>query len=348
MGPLDPSYDPGVKKIIALSLCASIVCSGMVLAQEKTPEPKPETPEAPAPSPAPKAPANPPAETAHSPAPGAFENTAAVDAWMATYYLRPEPNRVLEAFRTLAREHAIGLNGRDNADKSWNYTAFFWACMRENSASMAEWCATIGHLDEPAKTWWWTPVWMSQTVAGNEAINAAMALPVGHADRIDYKWLQQKPVDILQTPFRQEGKQQISMLWSAFEATGDKAMIYKMYEGFVPPEPRQPKDEIDAQLVQKKRERNQAMIENTRKGFAENLPKHPKALELCKESIQNLRDPVKSEITRLVAEAEAKVAAEHPAPATSKADTQPTPEPKPEVAPRPQTEPKPEPKTEPK
>lgn len=345
-----------MKTNLAVSVCFSFLCVGLALGQEKAADPKPDAKPQPAvaPAPAPAAPEPAAAVPAAPPAAGGFENAEAVDRWMEGYYKHPEPERVLEAFRTLAREKVIGLTTREGADKNWDYAAFFWACMKENAASMAEWCATIGPLEEPAKTWWWTPVWMSQTVAGNEAINAAINLPLGHKNRIAFKWLAQKPVDILQTPFRREGKQQLSMLWSAFCATGDKAMIYKMYEAFVPSEPKPANNPQQAQLVQAQIQHNKKMVENVRRSFAENLPRHPKALEICKESIANLREPVKSEIARLVAEAEAKVsggdakpATEEPKPAAeAKPDTKPAPEPETTLTPK--ADPKPQPKEEPK
>lgn len=239
--------------------------------------------------------------------PAHFADAQAVATWMKSYYLKPQPELVLEAFATLAATKEFGAN----ADQTWAQTAFFWAVMRQNAASMAEWCATIGPLAEPAKTWWWTAVWMSQTEAGNQALKAAMELPDGHAGQVKYPWLKDPPQDILQRAFR--GTQQISMLWHAFYATGEQRMIFKLYEGFVPPEPRAARDAVDAQLREKRVEKNKQIVIATRLSFAENLPKHPKAIEICKASIENLKDPVKSEIAKLVADAEAAV----PAPAAT-------------------------------
>lgn len=354
-------------KPLVLSLIATLACAAASIAQETPPapptQPAPTTP-TPAPSPAaePKPEEQPPAPaTADSTTPPEaqaqasqpFADADAVEKWMQTYYLHPEPNRVVEAFQTLARTKSIGVN----ADHTWAQTAFFWACMRENAASMAEWCATVGHLDEPAKTWWWTAVWMSQTIAGNEAIAAAASLPEGHADKIKFSWLNQKPQDILQTSFRGNGRQHIEMLWYAFAATGNEAMIYKMFEGFVPPEPKEPQNQMQAQIADRRRAKNKEIIENTRKGFAENLPKFPKALQICKDSIPKLKDPVKSEITKLVADAEATASGHAPTPPaestpTPKAETPSNPDsaltPAPESTPQsePKSEPKPEPKKE--
>jgi hypothetical protein len=335
--------------LIAASLIAPLMCSGGVLAQNM-PQDQPRPPSNPAPEPAPAPAPDAAIPSATSPAealavPGAqpkavvpFADGAAVDVWMETYYQHPEPGRVLEAFQTLARTKSIGVD----KDHTWAQTAFFWACMRENAASMAEWCATIGHLDEPAKTWWWTAVWMSQTVAGNEALQAAASLPEGHVDRVNYNWLRQKPQDIMQTSFRGNGKQHVAMLWHAFYATGSERMIFKMYEGFVPVEPKEPKTPEEAKIATIKRERNKQIVENTRLSFAQNLPKHSKALQICKDSIPKLKDPVKSEIEKLVTAAEAAASAPAPAP-----DAKPTPDAAPAATPDSSVPPSPEPGPEP-
>ncbi len=360
-------YDPCVKNsITSVSVVAFLVLAGQALGQDQATPAK-----APEPAPAPQAPAVPaePASTAPPAAEpnaaaiapastsGSFQNKDEVQRWIETYYQNPEPHRVLDAFRTLVRENAFATG---NKDFNWNMVGFFWACMRENAASMAEWCATIGDLEEPNKTWWWTAVWQSQTEAGNQALLEGVKLPEGHKNRIAYPWLKEKPQDITQATFRGSGGQHVNMLWYAFYATGSEKMIYKLYEAFVPAEPKQPTTPIEQQLAAKKRERNSEMVENVRRSFAENLPKHPKALEICRASVDKLKDPVKSQIATLVAQADAAIAAKkaasEPKPdapaatdATPAAENKPEskPEPKPEPTPEPKAEPKPEPKPEP-
>jgi hypothetical protein len=269
---------------------------------------------------------------------------------MKTYYQNPQPARVLEAFRTLIRGSAFSGSN----DTNWTYVGFFWACMRQNAASMPEWCETIGPLEEPAKTWWWTAVWMSQTDGGNMVLRDRINLPEGHPDRLAYDWLKQAPRDILKSGFRGDGKNHISMLWHAFYATGNEAMIYKLYEGFIPSPPKPPTTEVEKALAEHRVASNRRLIEGTRQSLAQNLVEHPKALKICKDSIDNLKDPVKTEIATLVADAEAaiaKAAAESQAPAAppSSASAS-TPEaPKEEFKPQPPaaTEPKPDPKPEP-
>jgi len=345
LGPYDPSVN---KHITSVSLVTILALAGQTLGQDQATPPKapesapaptpqtPATPIEPAPSaPAATTPAADPAATAITPAStsGSFQNTDEVQRWIETYYQNPEPHRVIDAFRTLVRENAFATG---NKDFNWNMVGFFWACMRENAASMAEWCATIGELNEPNRTWWWTAVWQSQTDAGNQALIEAMKLPEGHKNRIAYEWLKQKPQDIMQATFRGNGGQHINMLWYAFYATGSEKMIYKLYEAFVPAEPKEPTTQVEAELAARKRQRNAEMIANVRASFAANLPKHPKALEICRASIDKLKDPVKSHISALVAEADAAIAA-------AKAAS----EPKPDAPATPDAEPKAEPKSEP-
>jgi hypothetical protein len=354
--------------ITRVSIVAFMLLAGQALGQDQaTPTKAPE----PTPAPAPQAPAAPsepvpsippaagPAATAITPdsTSSSFQNKDEVLRWIETYYQNPEPHRVLDAFRTLARENAFGTQ---NKDFNWNMVGFFWGCMRDNAASMAEWCATIGDLEEPSKTWWWTAVWQAQTDAGNQALLEGIKLPEGHKNKLKYNWLQEKPQDITQVGFRGNGAQHINMLWNAFYATGSERMIYKLYEAFVPAEPKQPTTPVEQELAARRRQRNAEMVVNVRSSFAENLPKHPKALEICRASIDKLKDPVKSQIAALVAEADAAVAAKKaasepkpdaPAPtdAAPKAEpkAEPTPEPKPEPTTEPATEPKAEPKPEP-
>ncbi len=236
-------------------------------------------------------------EPAAPPAAAPFSDAASVERWMASYYLHPELDRFVEAFRALDAGGAFA-----NEARAWGYSAFFTELMRRNPGSVPMWCDAVGAVKEPSKKWWWTAVWQADTEGGAQAIKEARALPQGHERRIEYRWLDDKHRDILQTQIR--GPQQIDMLWRAFGASGDELFVLKQFEGLVEFKVREPTTPAEETIAERRRETARRTAAIARQRLLEHCQDEPRVLEICKANASRLKPGSRLELEKVIAQAE--------------------------------------------